>query len=65
MQNVTVNLLSLTRFIAQKVFIHREVDLNRTMLHYFSSKLVWIGVNEVRRNSYISNSRLWLPDRQQ
>ena len=50
--------VSLTRLVAEKVFIHQKGDLNWTMSHYFSHKLILIGVNSVVGNSYTLNTVL-------
>jgi len=38
---------SLTRFVAEKVFIHQKVHLNWTVFHYFRLNLFLVGVHLV------------------
>ena len=49
---------SLTRLVAEKVFIHQKLDLNWSMLHYFCLKLLHVGINFIAASTYIYN--MWL-----
>jgi len=59
---ITNSVLSLTRFVAQKVFIYHHFDLNWTMIHYFSTNLILIIVNFIHGNSWTSNTWLSLQE---
>ena len=47
---------TLTRLVAEEVFVHKKFDLDWTEQHYLSTKLVLISLDFIAGNAYILNN---------